>query len=74
MSLYRPESGESVISAVSINDQFAFWQKELLKSSPGAHAIIHDKVVVVDPFSSNCVVITVTIILDIEHHIIMMRI
>jgi phosphatidylserine/phosphatidylglycerophosphate/cardiolipin synthase-like enzyme len=54
----RPESGESVVSAAAINDQFAFWQKELLKSSPGAHAIIHDKIVVVDPFSPNCVVIT----------------
>lgn len=55
----RPKSGESVVAAAAINDQFAFWQKELLKSSPGAHAIIHDKIVVVDPFSSaDCVVIT----------------
>jgi phosphatidylserine/phosphatidylglycerophosphate/cardiolipin synthase-like enzyme len=54
----RPESGESVVTAAAIDDQFAFWQKELLKSSPGAHAIIHDKIVVVDPFSPNCVVIT----------------
>ncbi len=47
-----------VAAASAINDQFAFWQKELLKSSPGAHAIIHDKIVVIDPFSSGCVVIT----------------
>lgn len=40
------------------DDQFAFWQKELLKSSPGAHAIIHDKIIVLDPLSPNCVVIT----------------
>src|SRR5262249_34524509 len=31
---------------------------EQLKSSPTAHAIIHDKIVVVDPFSDNCVVLT----------------
>jgi len=30
----------------------------LLKSSPGAHAIIHDKVIVIDPMSDNCVVVT----------------
>lgn len=47
-----------IVSASQITDQFSFWQKELLKSSPGAHAIIHDKIVVVDPFSSNCAVIT----------------
>ena len=40
------------------DDQFAAWQKELLKSSPGAHAIIHDKIVVIDPLSPDCVVVT----------------
>lgn len=40
------------------DDQFAFWEKELLKSSPGAHAIIHDKIVVIDPMSPECVVVT----------------
>lgn len=40
------------------DDQFAFWEKELLKSSEQAHAIIHDKVVVIDPFSPDCVVVT----------------
>lgn len=40
------------------DDQFTFWQKELLKSSPRAHAIIHDKIVVIDPLSPDCVVIT----------------
>ena len=47
-----------VIPASAINDQFAFWIKELLKASPGAHAIIHDKIVVIDPMSDNCVVVT----------------
>lgn len=49
---------DTVVSASALNDQFAFWQKELLKSSPGAHAIIHDKTVVIDPLSDDCVVIT----------------
>ncbi len=47
-----------VVAAAAINDQFGWWEKELLKASPGAHAIIHDKIVVVDPFSQDCVVIT----------------
>jgi phosphatidylserine/phosphatidylglycerophosphate/cardiolipin synthase-like enzyme len=49
---------DTVVAASALNDQFAFWQKELKKASPGAHAVIHDKVVVIDPFSDNCVVIT----------------
>ena len=48
----------NVAAASAIDDQFSFWQKELLKSSPEAHAIIHDKIVVVDPLSPDCVVIT----------------
>lgn len=54
-------SGESpveVVAASAITDQFGFWQQELLKASPGAHAIIHDKIVVIDPMSANCVVVT----------------
>src|SRR5258708_4503960 len=47
-----------VVAASAINDQFSYWHKELLKSSPSAHAIIHDKIVVVDPFSPDCAVIT----------------
>jgi len=47
-----------VVAATEVKDQFAYWQKELLKSSPQAHAIIHDKIVVVDPFSDDCAVIT----------------
>jgi phosphatidylserine/phosphatidylglycerophosphate/cardiolipin synthase-like enzyme len=53
------ESVESeVVPATAVNDQFSFWQKELLKLSPSSHAIIHDKIIVVDPFSDDCVVIT----------------
>ena len=47
-----------VAAASALDDQFASWQKELLKSSPTAHAIIHDKIVVIDPLSPDCVVVT----------------
>jgi phosphatidylserine/phosphatidylglycerophosphate/cardiolipin synthase-like enzyme len=45
------------IPAGSINkdDAFGAWEAELYKVG---HAIIHNKVVVIDPFSDNCVVIT----------------
>jgi hypothetical protein len=38
-----------------IPDHFSFWQKELAKLG---HAVIHDKIVVVDPFRDDCCVIT----------------
>lgn len=47
---------DNVVSASAVNTQFAYWHKELLKL-PGAHAIIHDKIVVIDPASKDCVVI-----------------
>jgi phosphatidylserine/phosphatidylglycerophosphate/cardiolipin synthase-like enzyme len=47
-----------VAAASAVKDQFGSWQKELLKSSPGAHAIIHDKIVVIDPLSPDCVIVT----------------
>jgi hypothetical protein len=47
----------TMVAATAIKDDFAYWQKELLKSSPSAHAIIHDKIVVVDPFG-DCAVVT----------------
>ncbi len=47
-----------VVPASAITDQFAFWQHELLKAGPSAHAIIHDKIVVIDPMSDDCVVVT----------------
>lgn len=52
------ETHDTVVAASAINDQFAFWEKELLKSGPMAHAIIHDKIVVIDPFTPDCVVVT----------------
>jgi phosphatidylserine/phosphatidylglycerophosphate/cardiolipin synthase-like enzyme len=52
------QKADTVVAASALNDQFAYWQKELKKSSPGAHAIIHDKIVVIDPLSADCVVIT----------------
>jgi len=48
---------DSVVVASAIDHQFAYWQDELLKL-PGGHAIIHDKVVVIDPMSDDCTVIT----------------
>ncbi len=57
--VHRPgEPVAEVAAASAITDQFAFWQQELLKSSPQAHAIIHDKIVVIDPFTDHCVVVT----------------
>lgn len=56
---HRPgEEPVDVVAATAINDQFEFWRKELLKASPTAHAIIHDKIVVIDPMSPDCVVVT----------------
>ncbi len=40
---------------VTEDDAFAQWEAEL---NQAGHAVIHDKIVVVDPFSDNCVVIT----------------
>lgn len=38
-----------------IPDHFSFWQKELARLG---HAVIHDKIVVVDPFRDDCYVMT----------------
>lgn len=40
---------------ITANDAFGQWEKEL---NQAGHAIIHDKIVVIDPFSDNCVVVT----------------
>jgi phosphatidylserine/phosphatidylglycerophosphate/cardiolipin synthase-like enzyme len=48
-------TSDNVIPATGINDQFGVWEKEL---NSAGFAIIHDKIVVVDPFSENCAVIT----------------
>ena len=48
--------GNRVITGVAgVPDDFGYWEKELLKLG---HAAIHDKVLVVDPFSKNCAVVT----------------
>jgi phosphatidylserine/phosphatidylglycerophosphate/cardiolipin synthase-like enzyme len=60
VQLYHRSADEpdTVVAASALKDQFASWQKELLKISPEAHAIIHDKIVVIDPLSDDCTVIT----------------
>ncbi|HXZ18030.1 MAG TPA: phospholipase D-like domain-containing protein [Roseiarcus sp.] len=40
---------------VAKNDAFGQWEAEL---NQAGHAVIHDKIVVVDPFSDTCVVVT----------------
>ena len=40
---------------ITKNDAFGQWEAEL---NQAGHAVIHDKIVVVDPFSDTCVVIT----------------
>jgi phosphatidylserine/phosphatidylglycerophosphate/cardiolipin synthase-like enzyme len=45
----------NVVAASAVKDQFAYWEKELLSAG---HAIIHDKIVVIDPFTDNCRVFT----------------
>jgi phosphatidylserine/phosphatidylglycerophosphate/cardiolipin synthase-like enzyme len=42
-------------NAVNKNDAFGAWEAELNKAG---FAIIHDKILVVDPFSADCVVVT----------------
>ena len=44
-----------ITGIAGIPDQFSYWEKELAKLG---HAVIHDKIVVVDPFSDGCVVVT----------------
>ena len=45
----------NVVAASSIKDQFSYWEAELLKAG---NAIIHDKIVVIDGFTEDCVVAT----------------
>lgn len=54
---HRTGSTARVAAASAIQDDFAFWQRELLKL-PGAHAVVHDKIVVIDPFTDDSVVVT----------------
>ena len=59
MELYHGDSDTpdlyDVVAASNIKDDFAYWEKELLSAG---HAIIHDKIIVIDAFTDNCVVIT----------------
>jgi len=45
----------NVVAASAVKDQFAAWEKELLSAG---HAIIHNKIVVIDPFGDHPVVFT----------------
>ncbi len=53
--IHRAGEAPTVVLASAIKDEFAAWHKELLKAG---FAIIHDKIVVVDPLTPDCVVIT----------------
>ncbi len=44
-----------ITGVAGIPDQFSYWEKELAKLG---HAVIHDKILVIDPFGSKCVVVT----------------
>ena len=44
-----------ITGVAGISDQFSYWEKELAKLG---HAVIHDKILVIDPFSNKCVVVT----------------
>lgn len=57
-AIFRPEGAQNVLTirAAAINDLVGDFDRELLTAG---HAIIHDKVVVIDPMSeTDCVVIT----------------
>jgi hypothetical protein len=56
-TLYQHGEEPQVAAAAVPNDPIGSMQKEILKT-PGAHAIIHDKIVVIDPRSDHCKVIT----------------
>jgi phosphatidylserine/phosphatidylglycerophosphate/cardiolipin synthase-like enzyme len=43
-----------ITGIAGIPDQFSYWEKELAKLG---HAVIHDKIVAIDPFSNDCVVV-----------------
>src|SRR5262249_27105368 len=50
-----PNEDSMITSPQGIFKNFAAWRQEIYKYG---HAIIHDKTIVVDPFSKDCVVIT----------------
>src|SRR5262249_39386006 len=52
--IHKPNEDPVVVSASALKDNLAYFEKELLSAG---NAIIHDKIVVVDPLSPDCVVI-----------------
>jgi len=44
-----------VISARGVKDNVGLWENEL---NSAGHAVIHDKILVIDPFTDNCIVVT----------------
>ncbi len=53
----RVEANADVVLPAAIPGRFAYWRKEVLKL-PTAHAMVHSKVVVIDPYGDNPVVMT----------------
>ncbi|QBR72073.1 hypothetical protein CU048_13250 [Beijerinckiaceae bacterium] len=53
----RIEANADVVLPAAINERLKFWTKELLKL-PTAHAMVHSKVIVIDPFGERPVLMT----------------
>ncbi|GAC1044747.1 phospholipase D-like domain-containing protein [Rhizobium sp. No.120] len=53
----RIDANADVVLPAAIPGRFSYWQKEVLKL-PTAHAMVHSKVVIVDPYGPNPVVMT----------------
>jgi phosphatidylserine/phosphatidylglycerophosphate/cardiolipin synthase-like enzyme len=53
----RIEANADVVLPAAIPGRFAYWAKEVLKL-PTAHAMVHSKVVVIDPYGDDPVVMT----------------
>jgi phosphatidylserine/phosphatidylglycerophosphate/cardiolipin synthase-like enzyme len=51
----RPISEAKVVSVAGISDPFGVWEREIYKLG---HAVIHDKIVVIDPFTDDSIVVT----------------
>lgn len=50
------QAPDVLVSGVAgVPDDFGYWEQELYKIG---HAVIHDKILVIDPFTPNCVVVT----------------
>jgi phosphatidylserine/phosphatidylglycerophosphate/cardiolipin synthase-like enzyme len=51
----RAKASAKVDSVTGIYEAFAVWEREIYKLG---HAVIHDKIVVIDPFTDDCAVVT----------------